>query len=172
MSYILAPKWKGQVLRPGALGYPASHPNVYSYARPKYYAGRGFAGLGDSAPWTPTCNPGTVDACNFSDWLFGTSAACAAGLNACFYASQAPGASGGINLVSTPPGAGPISTPTLIQQTAVPTGSNVAPDAAAALLAYQQSVAAANPPAVSLSDSIPTWVWAVVAGLGLLAVAR
>lgn len=44
--YQLAPSWRGQVLPPGVLGYPRSHPNVYSYARPVYIPGRGFVTLG------------------------------------------------------------------------------------------------------------------------------
>lgn len=44
--YVLAPRWKGQVLPPGARGYPRSHPNVFSYARPRYVVGRGFVSRG------------------------------------------------------------------------------------------------------------------------------
>jgi hypothetical protein len=94
--------------------------------------------------------------CSLSDGAaaafgFSVSAACQTAINNCIYAANAPGASAGLNInapsnpsAPLPPSAGPISTPELILQTQDPTGSNVAPDAAAALKAYQAAVAAAN----------------------------
>lgn len=187
---VRAANWKGAYLPWGAAGMPASHPEAFAYAEPRWIPGRGIGryrrrGIGQASTspvWTASCNPGTVDACSWTDWLFGTSAACAAGLQQCFYAANAPGASAGLNL-SNPPSAGPISTAELVAQTAAPTGSNVAPDAAAALTAYQAAVAAANTcPAGTVAQSngtcaapssgVPWWAWAVGGGLLLLAVAK
>jgi hypothetical protein len=43
---VAAPNWKGQYLPWGASGMPASHPQVFSFAQPKFIPGRGFTGLG------------------------------------------------------------------------------------------------------------------------------
>jgi hypothetical protein len=185
---VSAPNWSGEYLPHGAAGMPASHPQQFVYARPRYLGKRrGFSGLGQSAPspvWTWTCNPGTVSACSALDWLFGTSAACAAGLNDCFYGANAVGASAGLTLTDAP-SAGPISTPEILAQSANPTGSNVAPDTAAALIAQQAATAAANacpagyvaqsdgtcaPPSVPFS--MPWWGWALIAGGVVLAVRK
>src|SRR6202142_3014903 len=131
MPYVLARSWKGQVLPPGALGYPKNHPNVFSYARPRYFKGRGFRGLGQvMSPYsdyqTFSCNPLNVAGCGASDLLV-ISDTCGKALQACFYASNAPGASAGLNInapsnpsAPLPPTAGPISTTELQQQMANP----------------------------------------------------
>jgi hypothetical protein len=145
-----------------------------------YFRRRGFRGLGVSD--TLACNWATVPECGMSD-LFSVGQACQDAINACIYPSSAPGQSAGLNLTPAP-SAGPISTPELIAQTQAPTGSNVAPDAAAALKAYQAAVAAANTcPAGTTPQSdgtcaapnpfsMPWWGWAAVAGVGLLVVLK
>jgi hypothetical protein len=196
--YQLAPTWRGQVLPPGVLGYPRSHPNVYSYARPVYIPGRGFVTLGlgrrglgqslSSVTSTFGCDAVSLPACSAWDATqallgFAPSAPCTAAIENCLQTQNATPlvlAPGG----ALPPGAGPISTANLVAQTATPTGSNVAPEAAAALTAYQAAVTAANqcpagtvaqgdgtcaPPS---SPGIPTWVWAALIAAGLLVVAK
>ncbi len=76
---------------------------------------------------------------------FAVSAGCYGAVTSCM-AGQS-GSKGSLNLTpggALPPSAGSIATTELQQQTANPTGSNVAGDAAAALAAYQAAVAAAN----------------------------
>ena len=110
MPYVAAKNWKGQTLPPGALGYPPSHPNVYSYARPRYIAGRGFSGLGRSGGYhwrrrgigqassttcsmtaLPQCTEGDIAAQNIlGSWA--VSNACTSALAAC-----------SSKLVATPP---------------------------------------------------------------------
>lgn len=197
--YQLAPSWRGQVLPPGVLGYPRSHPNVYSYARPVYIPGRGFVTLGlgrrglgqsvSSVTSTFGCDAVSLPACSAWDATqallgFTPSTACQQAIAACMQASAAPGASAGLPLTtSTYTGAGPISTPTLVSQTANPTGSNVIPDANTALAVAQGALAvAASCPAGTTAQSdgtcaapssgIPAWLWAVLIGAGVLVVAK
>lgn len=216
MPYILAPSWKGQVLPPGALGYPANHPNVYSYARPKYYAGRGFAGwrrgvgqasagviaaLSSNAAgvaidptWTPACNPSTIPACSWSDWLFGVSAPCAAAWQTCFYGTG-PGGGAALNVAGSSSGAGPAPAVALTNPSDVATvnAAQLASNAGA-MTGAQVATAAANAcPAGTTAQSdgfccppgqnsngdgtcstpgLPTWAWFALAGVGLLLVVR
>ncbi len=45
---VSAPNWKGQYLPAGAAGMPANHPQVFTYAEPRFYPRRGFRGLGQT----------------------------------------------------------------------------------------------------------------------------
>lgn len=188
MPYVVAKNWKGQTLPPGALGYPRSHPNVYSYARPRYFKGRGFAGLGQSN----ACNIASTPGCTWLDWIW-MSDSCQAALDACFYGTN-PGGANALSL-SPPPSAGPISSDTLASQTIAPTGANVAPDAAAALAAAQARTALANCPTGSYAvngkcacvpgyvvqsdgtcaapgTGVPSWVWYAAAAVGAVVLIR
>lgn len=135
---------------------PRSHPYPFVYARPRFIPGRGFTGLGrrrrygmgqtaTTAGGTTSgggnalsCNVFNTPGCSILDAIWHESDECATALQLCMN----PGS--GLNIPGTPPSAGSITTPELIAQTQNPTGSNVAPDAAAALKAYQAAVAAAN----------------------------
>jgi hypothetical protein len=173
MPYEVAPNWKGEYLPHGAAGMPASHPYQFVYARPRYLGrGKGFSGLGQTA-----CNIASTPACSWTDSFY-MSSACQAALDNCTYGSGAA-----LPLVN-PPGAGSISTADLIAQNANPTGSNVAPDAAAALIAAQNALAvSAACPAGYVAQSngtcappagfsMPWWGWALIVGGGVLLVTK
>lgn len=195
MSYVLAPRWKGQILPPGARGYPASHPNVFSFARPRYLAGRGFFGLGQTL--NPTCDILNTPGCSWTDTLW-MSEACQQALSNCTYGAGAP-----LALTVQPPAA-PVLTPGPGVGTPIP-GSGTAAGyqaaaaavAASSLPATQAANAAANacpsgmfaqpngtcgpcPPgqtqqvdgSCAAPSSVPSWVWYAAAALGALVVIR
>lgn len=188
MPYVLARNWTGQVLPPGARGYPRSHPNVFSYSRPRYFKGRGFRGLGQTAAgYTPGmgiaygCTVQSVNACTFWD-NFGTpSETCQAGIVACVAAVQAALASPAAGSTSGAPGTITLTTTGTGVQTNPACANAADPTSCTAALALQnasnQQISALTSaaggtvtinPDTQSDSGIPTWAWyalAVLAGV-------
>jgi len=153
---------------------PRSHPNVFSYARPKYYKGRGFRGLGDGN--AVSCNVFNTPGCSFSD-IFSESNQCATALQQCMNPGTAL-------TVPLPPGAGPAPASALTNPSDVYTVyADQSASGTAALTADLATVAGANTcpsGTVALSDgscgvpgALPSWaLWALAAAAILLVVVK